>query len=187
MGKRLSRFNLAPCDEVAAAPSSTSFDMGGNESYGVPLHVNNSGKLKRDKVVSAPSSTAFAIGGNASYGVSLHVNNSGKLKRDKAVSAPSSAAFAMGGNASYGVSLHVNNSSELEPSQLTGMKQYLHHPPLHLLVCLITQAHLHPLFSTHHLLVLTIKILPCPALPSVLIWAEHSLCCLCCCWHCCWL
>ena len=93
-----SRFNFAPCDEVAAAPSSTSFVMRGNESYGVPLHANNSGKLKRDEAVSAPSSTAFAMGGNESYGVRpLHVNDSSELEPAhwyEAVSAPPSTAPA---------------------------------------------------------------------------------------------
>ena len=94
---KFSRFNLAPCDEVAAAQSSTSFVIRGNASYGVPLHANNSGKLKRDKAVSAPSSAAFAMGGNASYGVALHVNNSSELEPAhcyEAVSAPPSTAPA---------------------------------------------------------------------------------------------
>ena len=146
-----SRFNLAPCDEVAAAPSSTSFVMRGNESYGVPLHANNSGKLKCDEAVSAPSSTAFAMG-EMSLMESL-----------------------------FTLTIRVNSS------QLTAMKQYLHHPPLHLLVCPNPQAQLHLLFS---LLVLTMKIAPYPTLPSVMIWvgtAELSLCCLCYCWYCCWL
>ena len=117
MGERYSHFNLAHCDEAVSAPSSTSFAMGGNESYGVPLHVNNSSELRRDEEVSASSSTAFAIGGNESYGVPLHVNNSGKLKRDEAVSGPSSTSFVMGENESYGVPLHVNNSGKLKRNE----------------------------------------------------------------------
>ena len=61
--QQITFYQLAHNNEAVSLPSSTAFVMGGNESYGVSLHVNNSSELEPAhcyEAVSAPPSTAPA-------------------------------------------------------------------------------------------------------------------------------
>ena len=90
---RLSHLQLAHHNEAVSLPSSTAFVMGGNESYGVSLHVNELEPAHCNEAVSAPYPTARE---KESCGVPLHVNNLSELgpAHYYEVSAPPSTAPA---------------------------------------------------------------------------------------------